>query len=85
MVNVTYTHEFKKTIKKIKDNALKSRVIKQLRRIVENPEIGKPLSYALRGERTTYVKPFRIIYSYTKGEIIFHRIKHRKNVYKHGG
>lgn len=82
MVKVTYTHEFRKTVKKIKDNSLKSRIIKQLQKIVEKPDTGKPLGYSLRGERTVYVKPFRIIYSYTKGEVIFHRFKHRKEAYK---
>ena len=73
---------FLKQLKKIKDKALKERLKKQLEKIVENPFIGKPLSYALRGERTVRVGMFRIVYSFNNNTIIFLKIKHRKKVYR---
>jgi len=38
--------------------------VKQIKKIIANPDVGKPLEYALKGERTVYVPPFRIIYAF---------------------
>ena len=60
-------------IKKITHNRFKKRVINQVRKIVENPEIGKPMKHARKGTREVYIKPCRIAYAYIKKEnkIIF--------------
>ena len=42
---------------------------KQILKILENPEVGKPLRYT-RGERTLYIKPFRLSYIYLTNEKI---------------
>jgi addiction module RelE/StbE family toxin len=80
MVEVIYTEKFEKEVKKI-DNFIKDKVIKQISKIVQNPNVGKPLRYNLKGERTIYVKPFRIIYSFSNNTIYFLRFEHRKDVY----
>lgn len=80
MVEIIYTEKFEKEIKKL-DNFIKKKVTKQIEKIVNNPQIGKPLRYNLKGERTIYVKPFRIIYSFYNNIIYFLRFEHRKNVY----
>jgi len=80
MVDILYTNKFEKEIKKL-DSSIKSKVIKQIEKIIQNPKIGKPLRYDLRGEKTIYVKPYRIIYSFNQKSIIFLRVKHRKFVY----
>lgn len=82
MVEVIYTNKFEKEFKK-SDTSVKKKALKQLKKIIENPEIGKPLKYDLKGERTVYVKPFRIIYSFSneKDTIYFLRFEHRKGVY----
>ncbi|MDA3836180.1 MAG: type II toxin-antitoxin system RelE/ParE family toxin [Nanoarchaeota archaeon] len=67
MVIVEYTKEFKKTFSKIKDELLKTKIIKQLEKIKENPEIGKPMRNVRKGTRELYIKPFRLSYSYDKG------------------
>jgi len=80
MVEIIYTEKFEKEIKKL-DNFIKKKVAKQIEKIINNPEIGKPLRYNLKGERTVYVKPFRIIYSFFNNTLYFLRFEHRKNVY----
>jgi len=80
MVNVIYTEHFKEDFKKA-DKSVKDKVIKQIEKIIASPETGKPLRYNLKGERTIYVKPFRIIYSYFSDSICLLRLEHRKDVY----
>lgn len=80
MVEVIYTEKFEKEVKKL-DFSLKQKVIKQIEKIIQNPNIGKPLKYNLKGERTIYVKPYRIIYAFKENTIFFLRCEHRKKVY----
>lgn len=81
MVNVIFTERFEKELKK-SDNSIKQKAIKQIKKIIENPETGKPLRYNLKGERTIYVKPFRILYCFAENTIHFLRFEHRKEVYR---
>ena len=80
MVDVIYTEKFEKEFKKA-DSDIKQKAIKQVQKIIQNPEVGKPLRYDLKSERTIYVKPFRIIYTFSNNTIYFLRFEHRKNVY----
>ena len=80
MVDVIYTEKFEKEFKKA-DSTVKTMALKQVQKIIQNPEIGKPLRYDLKGERTIYVKPFRIIYTFSNNTLYFLRFEHRKNVY----
>ena len=80
MVNVVYTENFEKEFRKA-GHTVKEQAIKQIKKIIGRPEIGKPLQYNPRGERTVYVKPFRIIYSYFNDTLYFLRFEHRKDVY----
>ena len=57
---------FEELFKKIKDKAFKEKVKKQIQKIVENPEIGKPMMYGRKGTREVYVSPFRLSYTYIK-------------------
>lgn len=85
MVGIRYivqTQDFESKVKKIKHNELKERVKKQIVKIVENPRIGKPLRYDLKGEWTVYVKPFRILYKVEGETLILLSFEHRKDVYK---
>jgi mRNA-degrading endonuclease RelE of RelBE toxin-antitoxin system len=64
MVTVAYSSSFEKTIRGIKDNRLKERVKKQIMRILENPDIGKPMRYSRKNTREVYIPPFRLSYHY---------------------
>ena len=76
---IEYTDSFQKIVSKIRDSAQKEKVFKQITKIVENPEIGKPMMYARKGTRELYVKPFRLSYAYLKEEnkIIFLDLYHK--------
>jgi len=68
MVTVVYSQAFILLFRKIKDSALKERVRGQIRKIVSNPEAGKPMRFARKGTRELYVAPFRLSYAYLKNE-----------------
>ena len=63
-MRVKFTEEFQIIFCKTKDNLLKTKIIKQLKKIKENPEIGKPMGNVRKGTRELYIKPFRLSYSY---------------------
>ena len=79
MLNIDYRKDFLKKISKIKNNADKVKVKKQVEKILENPEIGKPMMYGRKGTRELYVAPYRLAYSYIPSEdkIIFLDIYHK--------
>lgn len=79
---IVTTEKFEKDVRKIKDKALKGKLEKQIRKVVENPDFGKPLRYDLRGEWTIYVKPYRLIYKVEGDKLILLRFEHRKEVYE---
>lgn len=80
MVIITPTNRFKKDTKKL-DLFNREKLEKQIHKIVENPEVGKPLRYK-RGERCLYIKPFRLIYAVRGDEIILLKFGHRKDIYE---
>ncbi len=81
MVRVVYSKEFEEDVKKIRDNALKKRLIKQVEKVLNNPNIGKPLRYNLKGERSVYVPPYRLVYTLIDDKIFLLRFRHREDVY----
>lgn len=80
MVNVDYDDKFKKILSKIKDNLFCIKIEKQIKKIINNPEIGKPMRNVRKGTREVYIKPFRLSYAYLKNEnlIIFLDLYHKK-------
>jgi len=68
MIKVNFDDKFREIFSKIKDNNLKEKVIKQIEKIKNNPEIGKPMKYDRKGTRELYVSPFRLSYCYIKHE-----------------
>ncbi len=79
MVNVSYDPEFERKIKKIKNNADKERVKKQIKKVIENPEVGKPMRYSRKGTREVYIAPFRLSYIYEQSEdkVVFLDLYHK--------
>ena len=70
MVEVIFDPIFKKDFRKIKDRFLKEKVIKQVSKIKDNPEIGKPMRYDRKGTRELYIAPLRLSYN-IKGDIVY--------------
>ncbi len=79
MLTVEHKPEFIKKIKKIKDKSFKDKVIKQIKKILDDPNIGKPMRYSRIGTREVYANPYRIAYAYIEKEqkIIFLEIYHK--------
>ena len=81
MVKVKFDPSFKKIFSKIKDKSLKDKIIKQILKIKENPEFGKPMKYARKGTREICVSPYRLSYIYNEKEdiIILLDLYHKDN------
>ncbi|MBU4308442.1 MAG: type II toxin-antitoxin system RelE/ParE family toxin [Nanoarchaeota archaeon] len=81
MVEVEFTKEFKEIISKIKDKLLIIKIKKQIKKISENPEVGKPMRHDRKGKREVYIKPFRLSYAYfsDKNLIYILDLYHKKN------
>lgn len=77
MVEVFYDDYFKKLISKIKNNDFKEKVLKQIKKIIENAEIGKPMRFGRKGTREVYVGSFRLVYTFLDNKIIFHDLYHK--------
>ena len=79
MVQVKKEPIFIKKFSKIKDKNLRDSMIKQIEKIILNPEIGKPMKYQRKGTRELYIKPHRLVYVYMKIDdvIIFLDIYHK--------
>ncbi|MBI2630189.1 type II toxin-antitoxin system RelE/ParE family toxin [Candidatus Pacearchaeota archaeon] len=68
MVRVEASKNFEEVFKKIKDVSTKEKIIKQIEKIKNNPEIGKPMRFNRKGTREVYVSPFRLSYEYVINE-----------------
>jgi len=79
---VVWTKKFEREIRKLKDGALKKRVKEQIAKILDAPEAGKPLRFALKGELSIYVEPYRLIYAIKEETLYLLRFQHRKIVYR---
>ena len=79
---VILTQKFESDIKHIKDALMNEKIKKHISKIIERPEIGKPLKYFLKGERTVYIWPYRLIYTLSEDKLILLRFEHRKDAYK---
>ncbi|MFH1682629.1 MAG: type II toxin-antitoxin system RelE/ParE family toxin [Candidatus Woesearchaeota archaeon] len=79
MLSIEYDSKFLSIIKKIKNQADKEKVKKHIKKIIETPEIGKPMKFARKGTREVYISPYRLSYVYIKEEdkLIFLDLYHK--------
>jgi mRNA-degrading endonuclease RelE of RelBE toxin-antitoxin system len=80
--SIVATDRFRGDVKKVRDRGLKERLQKQIAKVAESPDSGKPLRYGLKGEWSVYVKPYRLIYKVEGDRLILLRFEHRKEVYE---
>lgn len=72
MVEIRFNKKITTIFFRIKDNNLRDKIIRQIKKISENPEIGKPMKYGRKGTRELYISPFRLSYMYHyKDEIVY--------------
>jgi len=64
MVEIRFDKNFVVIFSKLKDELLKTKIKKQIKKISENPEVGKPMMHNRKGTREVYLKPFRLSYSF---------------------
>jgi len=78
-MNIDYSPNFLSIIRKTKNNADQEKIKKQIKKIIEKPEIGKPMRYVRNGTREIYIGSFRLSYAYFKEEdkIIFLDLYHK--------
>ena len=61
--NITHAPIFQKKFERL-DKSYSERVKKLIIKIIEHPEIGKPMRYDKKGSREVYLSPFRLSYNY---------------------
>ena len=66
MVDIKFDGHFQRIISKIKDQEMQKSIKNKVKKIIENPEIGKPMMNVRKGTREVYVGPFRLSYAYYK-------------------
>ena len=64
MVEVCFDKKFTIIFSKLKDISLKQRITKQIKKISNNPKVGKPMRNVRKSTRELYIKPFRLSYNY---------------------
>ncbi|UCF49976.1 MAG: type II toxin-antitoxin system RelE/ParE family toxin [Thermoplasmatales archaeon] len=62
---VAYSDEFKNKVRKL-DSSIKMEVKKKIGKIINKPDIGKPMRYSRKGTRELYISSFRLSYKYDK-------------------
>ena len=79
--DTAFDDHFENFFKKIKDQKLKLKVKKQVKKVICDPEMGKPMRNLRKGTRELYIKPYRLSYIFLEkpGKIIFLDIYHKDN------
>ena len=77
MVEVIFDLEFKKDFKKIKDKFVKEKIIKQVSKIRNNPELGKPMRFDRKGNRELYISPWRLSYKLEENIVYILALYHK--------
>ena len=82
MFELIFSKEAKDFLDKL-DNSIKSRILKKIKQLETEPELGKPMTAQLAGFRSLRIGDYRAIYNIIQGKLIISVIKigHRKNVY----
>ncbi len=79
MLTIEHSPHFLSLLRKIKNKADQDRIKKQIHKIIENPDAGKPMRYARKGTREVYIGSFRLSYAYLQEEnkLIFLDLYHK--------
>ena len=65
---IEHSPNFLSLLRKVKNKAEEERIKKQIKKIIADPETGKPMRYARKGTREVYIGSFRLSYAYFKEE-----------------
>lgn len=76
-----FSPEFLKTFKKL-DYGTREIVLKQLRKLEENPRAGKPLRHSFKGFWRLRIGKLRLIYEIEGNTVKVHLLERREHVYR---
>jgi len=79
VVEVIFDPNFKKDFKKIKDKLVKEKIIKQISKLKDNPEIGKPMRFDRKRTRELYISPWRLPYKLEGSVVYILALYHKDN------
>lgn len=79
MLIIEYSPSFLSILRKVKNKADQEKIKKHILKIIDHPEIGKPMRYARKGTREVYSGSFRLSYAYLEAEkkLIFLDLYHK--------
>ncbi|MBT3404744.1 type II toxin-antitoxin system RelE/ParE family toxin [archaeon] len=70
MVEIRFDKKFVEIFSKL-DNFIRTKIQKQIKKISDNPEVGKPMRNVRKGTRELYIKPFRLSYLIINKDLIY--------------
>ncbi len=76
----SYSSKFKKQFKKL-DERTRELVKKKLQKIIDSPQLGKPLHKPLQNFKSERLEKLRVIYTFNEGVIEFAWIDDRGHAY----
>ena len=68
MVEIRFDKKFVALFSKLKDPIMKHKISVQIKKISENPEVGKPMKHGRKDTRELYIGSFRLSYEYSKDQ-----------------
>ena len=77
----TFTDKFLEQLKKLERHK-REMVFKKIQKILEHPELGKPLHAPLGGYRSERLEKYRIIYKISANTVEFAWFEHRQDAYQ---
>ncbi|VVC04359.1 ParE toxin of type II toxin-antitoxin system, parDE [Candidatus Burarchaeum australiense] len=63
------------------DKSVAVQIMKKVKQLRENPELGKPLSNVLKNKKSLHIGKYRVIYSVQGKDVIIARVAHREEAY----
>ena len=79
-----FSDEFRQVLRDLekRDRVLHRRLAKEIRKVLRNPEVGKPLRHSLKSYRRTHVGSFVLVYEIIGRSVFFLDFDHHDRIYK---
>lgn len=81
---VEFSDEFRRVLRGLekRNRVLHGRLVEEIRKILKNPAIGKPLRHSLKLYRRTHVGSFVLLYAIIGQTVRFLDFDHHDKIYK---
>jgi len=81
---ITFSPEFERALIEWnkKDRKIYSEIQGRITKILNEPNIGKPLRYSLKNRRRVHIDSFVLVYEFKEGELRFVDFNHHDKIYK---